>query len=279
MRRCYRNNHIRQGGSDVHPFAELAIPAGSVGIHWFEQNAYALKDSRGTIVQIDPYFPAERPAERYVYSEAPLVESQLPTDYVLMTHAHTDHTDPETIARIHASWPEAEYIGPKESIDKILAETHVDRDHTMTIEAGESVSVDDIVVHAFYSKPPDGDPEAGIRPPRVAHLGYVIEMGGIKLYVTGDAINTLADHDELIGTIAALEPDIGFLTTHPTEGEFPSFEGSILLAQKLGLKTAVPSHYACFAKRTYDPQAWAALFPADGPKPLIIPHNSHVIYP
>jgi hypothetical protein len=83
----------------------------------------------------------------------------------------------------------------------------------------------------------------------------------------------------LIAPIAALEPDIGFLTTHPTEGEFPFFEGSVEMATKLGLKAAVPAHYACFSKRTYDPQAWAALFPADGPQPLIIPWNSHIIYP
>ena len=263
----------------MHPFAELAIPAGSVGIHWFEQNAYALKDSQGTIVQVDPYYPAERPAGRFIYSQPPLIESQLPTDYVLMTHAHGDHTNPETIARIHKSWPEAKYVGPKESIDQILKETDVDRDHTINIDAGESVSVGSINVHAFYSKPPAGDPEAGIGPPDVTHLGYVIEMERIKLYFTGDAINTLADLDELIAPIATLEPDIGFLTTHPTEGEFPFFEGSVLLARKLGLKTAVPSHYACFVRRTFDPQQWASLFPAGGPKPLIIPRNSHIVYP
>ena len=134
------------------------------------------------------------------------------------------------------------------------------------------------MVHAVHSKPPDGDPQAGIRPPDVAHLGYVIEIEGIRLYVTGDMTNTFADHDEWIAPVAALRPDIGFLTTHPTEGEFPFFEGSILLARKLGLKTAVPAHYACFAKRTYDPREWAALLAGGDPKPLIIPWNSHVVY-
>ena len=263
----------------MHPLAELVIPIGSVGIHWFEQNAYALKDSQGTIVQVDPFFPAERPAERYIHSQPPLIESELPTNYVLVTHAHGDHTSPETVARIHSSWPDAKYIGPKESIEQILAETDVDSDHTIAIDAGEGISVGSIVVHAFYSKPPGGDPAAGILPARVTHLGYVIEMEGTKLYFTGDAINTFADLDELIGPIAAMQPDVGFLTTHPTEGEFPFFDGSVLLARKLGLKTAVPSHYACFVKRTYDPHEWAALLPAGGPKPLIIPWNSHVIYP
>lgn len=268
----------------MHPFAALTVPAGSVGIHWFEQNAYALQVpggacSVGTTVLIDPYFPTQRPAEWFIRAQPPLIESELPTDYVLVTHAHGDHTHSETLARIHRAWPEVKVIGPQESIAQVLQETGVDSDHTISVGAGESISVGHLTVHAFYSKPPDGDPVAGIRPPDVTHLGYVIEMEGIKLYVTGDAINTFADHDEWIAPIAALKPDIGFLTTHPTEGEFPFFEGSVRLAKKLGLKTAVPSHYACFVKRTYNPQEWAALFPPEGPRPLIIPWNSHVIYP
>ena len=263
----------------MHPLTELVVPAGSVGIHWFEQNAYALKDSQGAIGLVDPYFPAERPADRFIHAQPPLVESELPTDFVLVTHAHGDHTHPETIARIHRSWPAAKYVGPEESIAQILRETAVDRAHTITIHASESAPLGRTTVHAFYSKPPEGDPGAGIRPPDVTHLGYVIEMEGLKLYVTGDAINTLPTRDDLIAPIAALKPDIGFLTTHPTEGEFPFWEGSILLAQKLGLKAVVPSHYGCFVKRTYDPLAWAALFPAEGPRPLVIPWNSHVIYP
>ena len=104
-------------------------------------------------------------------------------------------------------------------------------------------------------------------------------MEGLGIYMTGDAINNLADHEELLCPVARTKPDIGLITTHPTEGEFPLFEGSIALARKIGLKAVVPSHYACFAKRTYDPQDWVALFPEDGPRPLVIPWNSHIVYP
>ena len=198
---------------------------------------------------------------------------------MLFTHAHGDHTNSETVARIHASWPEATCVGPHESIAQILADTGVNLAHTRVIAAGESIKIGSIAVDAFYSKPLQGDLTVGIAAPNVSHLGYVIGMEGIVLYMTGDAINNLADHDELVGPVARTTPDIGLITTHPTEGEFPFFEGSVSLALKLGLKTAVSSHYACFAKRTYDPRAWAALFPAEGPKPLIIPWNTHVIYP
>jgi L-ascorbate metabolism protein UlaG (beta-lactamase superfamily) len=261
----------------MHPFSALKVPAGAVGIHWFEQNAFALKSSRGTTLLTDPYFPHSRPAEWFIRPTPPLDEADLPVDYVLVTHAHGDHTNPETIARIHQAWPDVVYIGPEESIAQIQ-EAGVSPEKTIVINAGESISLPDVTVHAFLSKPPQGDPEAGIAPPGALHLGYVIEMEGHRIYCSGDLINNFADHDELIAPIAALKPDLGLLTTHPTEGEFPFFEGSVSMAQKLGLTTAVPSHYACFAKRTYDPREWAVLFPPGGPKPLIIPWNSQIIY-
>jgi len=263
----------------MHPFAALSIPEGSIGIHWFEQNAFALRDSRGVTILIDPYFPHERPAERFIRPTPPVNEAQLPTDYVLLTHAHYDHTNPETVERIHAAWPQAVYVGPEDAIAKVLDQTSVKADLTRLVQAGQSLDLDGVVVHAFYSKLPDGDPAAGIPPANGIHLGYVIEIGGIRVYNSGDLINNFADHDELIAPIAALKPEVGMLTTHPTEGEFPFFDGSVRMAVKLGLKAAIPAHYACFARRTYDPTEWAALFPADGPRPLIIPWNTHIIYP
>jgi hypothetical protein len=105
-----------------------------------------------------------------------------------------------------------------------------------------------------------------------------VVLGGVRVYISGDPINTFGAHEELLRPIAALEPDIGLLTTHPNEGEFPFFDGSVEMAVKLGLKTAVPAHYECFVKRTYDPKEWAAGFAADGPDTLIIPYNTAVVY-
>jgi len=263
----------------VHPFANLKIGPGSVGIHWFEQNAYALKDAAGTITLVDPYFPHQRPPERFLRPTPPVVEADLPIQNVLLTHDHGDHTNPETIARIHATWPEAIYVGPRDAIATVVDKTPVDAAHTRVIAAGDTRTVGPLTVHAFYSKIPEGDPAAGIPPANAVHLGYVVEIEGLRLYFTGDLINNFAEHDELIAPIAALKPDVGFLVTHPTEGEFPFFDGSYKMACKLGLQAAVPSHYECFAKRTYNPAGWAALFGEGDPKALVIPWNSHIVYP
>ena len=263
----------------MHPLVDLKVPEGSVAVHWFEQSSFAVKDSAGTIVQIDPYFPRERPEDRFIHTEPPLDESTLPTDFVLLTHAHGDHTCSESISRIWATSDATRFVGPEESVRQILAETDVAAPHVSAIRAGESATLDSLTVHAVYAKPPEGDASTDIDPPDVTHLGYVIVSNGVTLYFSGDPINNFAEHDELISAVAAHKPDVGFLTNHPTEGEFPFYDGCVKMATRIGLKHAVPAHRACFVTRDYDPNEWAANFPAGSPEPLIIQRNSYTIYP
>jgi L-ascorbate metabolism protein UlaG (beta-lactamase superfamily) len=262
-----------------HPLADLRVPDGHVAIHWFGQNSFAVKNPHGVVFQVDPYFPHARPSDVFIHSRPPLDESTLPTHLVLLTHVHGDHTCLESLDRICKSWPNVRIVGPEESVEKIRAEAGMKDSPLTAIREGESAEAAGVIVHAFLSKPAKGDPAAGIGPPDSTHLGYVVETAGMKLYFTGDEIATFAEHEQLVRPIAALKPEIGFLVTHPTEGEFPCFQGSVKMARLLGLRTAVPSHYACFVKRTYDPAGWAAGFSAGDPQPLIIPYNTHVLYP
>lgn len=262
----------------MHAFESLSVPQGHIAIHWFGQSSFALKQPDGTIVQTDPYFPRERPADRFVHAEPPLDESTLKTDFVLLTHDHGDHTCVASLMRIHAAFPECHYVGPPESVAR-MAEAGIPDGLLHEVTAGDAVELGTMKATAVWAKPPQGDPDAGIKAPDVQHLGYVVEAGPVRVYVSGDPINTFADHDELIDPIAELKPHIGLLTTHPAEGEFPFFAGSIETALKLGLEAAVPAHYSCFATRDYDPEAWADGFPDQGPVPLIIPYDGSVIYP
>ncbi len=54
----------------MHAFETLAVPMGHIGIHWFGQNSYALKDAAGTILLIDPYFPPHcAPADKFIWTQ------------------------------------------------------------------------------------------------------------------------------------------------------------------------------------------------------------------
>lgn len=259
----------------MHPFEDLPIPDWAIGIHWFGQNSYALKDARGTILQIDPYFPHERPPDTFIHPRPPLHEASLRTDFVLLTHDHGDHTCVESLARLRAAYPEARFVGPVESVRR-LHDAGFPADRTTTIAAGDRLPLGSMAVHALWSKPPEGIPADKIAAPDVQHLGYVIEGGTQRVYVTGDLVNTFADHEELLAPVRALRPTVGLLTTHPDEGEFPFFEGSARMAASVGLKAAAPAHYQCFVRRTFDPAEWAMHL--HGVDPLLIPYNQAVVY-
>lgn len=262
----------------MHPFQAIDVPTEFVGIHWFEQSSFAIKDPEGTIVLVDPYFKHERPPERFLHPEPTLIESELRTDFVLLTHDHGDHTDPESNGRIVEAWPDVRFVGPTESIERIVSETSAKAGNTIPIAAGDSIKIGTMSVHAVYSKPPAGDPSSGIEAPNTTHLGYVVEADTVKLYFSGDLIHTFPELGDMVEPVAALRPDIGFLTTHPVEEEFPSFGESVAMAQRIGVKTACPAHYECFTQRTFDPKSWAESFPPGRPEPLIIPRNTHIVY-
>jgi L-ascorbate metabolism protein UlaG (beta-lactamase superfamily) len=259
-------------------FMTVSVPEGCIAIGWFGQSSFALKGSDNRVVLIDPYFPHERPPEKFIHPEPPLDEKELRVDYVLLTHDHSDHTDPETLKRIRAAKPDVPFLGPTESIAHLQREA-VDSTGLTTLHGGQTVVLDGITVFVVWAKPQEGIPAEGILPPDVQHFGFVVEIEGQRVYISGDAEQSFAEQESLWRPVADLKPDVGFLTTHPTEGEFPFFAGSAAMGRIIGLKHAIPAHYQCFVKRNYDAQAWAAHFRDGDPEPLIIPYKRTMIYP
>lgn len=205
-------------------------------------------------------------------------EATLPADVVILTHDHSDHTHSETLRRVKAANPAVQMIGPVESIRRVVNEVGLPEAQTTIVAAGDTLTTLGFTLHVVYAKPPAGDPGAGIKPPDVTHLGYVIECDNRRLYFTGDPIHTFAEQTDLVQAVALLRPELGFMTTHPSEGEFPFFPGCVKMAQGIGLKQVVPVHRACFVKRDYDPNSWASHFAPTDPKPVIMAHNSHLLY-
>lgn len=189
----------------MHPFEDLQVPAAGVGIHWFGQSSFGLRDPRGTIVQVDPYYPRQRPPDTFLHARPPLAEEALRTDWVLLTHDHGDHTCMESIDRLRAAYPAVRFIGPPESCAR-LRDGGVAADRITEVTAGDAAPMGRMTAHAVWAKPPAGDPGKGIAPPDVQHLGYVVDTGGVRVYISGDPIHTFADHEALIAPVRALHP-------------------------------------------------------------------------
>ena len=136
----------------MHPFIELDVPMNSIAIHWFEQSSFALKDHTGTTILVDPYFPHERPAERFIHSTPPVDETEFPVDYLLLTHDHMDHTHPETLKRVFAASPSAIFAGPVESISRLIGDVEIPGNQTITVQVGDAIELGSMTVHVVYAK-------------------------------------------------------------------------------------------------------------------------------
>jgi L-ascorbate metabolism protein UlaG (beta-lactamase superfamily) len=240
-------------------FNALSVEPGAVAILWLGQSSFVLKDSEGTVLMIDPYFPRERPPQRFIHPEPPIEPDQIKIDAVLCTHDHGDHTHPETLLPLAGTWPQARFYGSIESADH-MRRMGIAPERVTRMDVGEKHEAGSWTVHVVSAKPP-GSVD-------VEHIGLVMESGGVRLWVSGDPINEFAETPSLVEPVARLKPNVAIITWHPTEGEFPFLDGAVKIARLVGADVAIPSHYDCFTQRTYNPEDFAGAFEGSGtPRP------------
>lgn len=122
----------------------------------------------GTKVFVDPYGGAE------------LYQSFAQPDIVLITHPHGDHLNEETLKGLDLT--KAELIAPQAVVDKMSPEITFAK--VTVLANGETKSVHGIEVNAvpMYNLPETEDP----RHPKGWGNGYVLSMGGKRVYISGD---------------------------------------------------------------------------------------------
>ncbi len=231
---------------------DQSVRPGSVAIWWLGQNSYVLKWS-DCCLMIDPFFSRPGPPEKYLLEEAPLRADELQPDAVLCTHDHSDHTDPPFLSGLAGSSPGTRFFGPPESVARMVA-AGVPGDSATVLENAQTFRVGPASVRVLLSK------TSAVSD--VAHYGYVIESERVKVYDTGDIMRGVTDEPTLIQPLREAAPHVALITTSPTEEEFPDFAEAAQLAIAIGARIAVPAHYHCFAKRTFDPAPFVDEFPS-----------------
>lgn len=103
-------------------------------------------------------------------------------DYLLITHIHMDHCDPETVMPILASSPQAKVIAPHGVVAFLL-------EQGLALERCIAVSEDEIVINESLSVTaiPAAHPQIEYdEQGYVACVGFVINFKGKKIYHSGD---------------------------------------------------------------------------------------------
>ena len=247
------------------------VPSGTVAIWWLGQNSYVLQGP-STLIIIDPFFSRTRPAENFLHQASPLRADELGPDAVLCTHNHSDHTDPAFLSDLSQHWPATRFFGPPESAREMIA-SGVPADRVGVLQPGDEVRIAEALVQVVLSKTAEVSD--------VAHYGYLVQIGGgPKVYNTGDIMRGATREPALMEPLRRAAPAVALITTSPTEEEFPDFAEAALLVREIGAQVAIPAHYDCFTRRTFDPAGFAAQFPeGSAPRPVIIPYCGVYRYP
>jgi L-ascorbate metabolism protein UlaG (beta-lactamase superfamily) len=175
-------------------------------------------------------------------------------DLVLVTHAHGDHMDAETLGPLAARFPDLPFIVPAACED--IARQRIGAGARLILaDAGDALTPQpglriDVLPAAHETRETDAQG-------RHLFLGYGIAAGGLTLYHSGDSV----PFDGLDAAARALGPDIALLPVNGRDAERLSagiagnftLEEAVALARVAGAAVLIPHHFGMFAFNTCDP--------------------------
>jgi L-ascorbate metabolism protein UlaG (beta-lactamase superfamily) len=228
-----------------------------VELWWLGQAGFRLRDlETGATVFCDPFLTVRDDRSW----QAPVDPAELAkADLVLVSHEHIDHLDRPALEQA-AGYPDARFtlVLPRPLVADVTAlrtlsggrlvgaqpdepiDHHAVRIHP--VPARHGVNVDD--AYTFGEELSDG---------LVRYLGYVVELGGVRIYHSGDCSPYPGQAERL----RALRPHVALL---PINGRdyFRETEANIVgnmdyreaarLASDIGVQLLIPMHWELFAQ-------------------------------
>ncbi len=159
-------------------------------------------------------------AAQCVYIDPYQIQDDKPADVILVSHDHFDHCSPEDVAKVQQ--PDTIIVTEKDSAKKLTGDIRV-------VTPGERLELNGLVVEAVpaYNTNKDFHPKAN------GWLGFVVEIGGVRIYHAGDS--------DYIPEMKDLSVDIAML---PVSGTYvmtaaEAIEAALAIQPKL----AIPMHY------------------------------------
>lgn len=251
-----------------HPFTgslaeHLRQTVPGVRLYWLGQAGFVIQSGTRRIV-IDAYL-SDYLAQKYQGKPLPHQRMEVApidvpglgkVDLVLCTHQHSDHMDPHTMAPLARSNPDVRFVVPRAALGEARQRIAVDDRRLLAMDAGERIeAAEGIWVSAARAchETLERDEQGNHR-----FLGYLIEVGGVRIFHSGDTIPFPGQVEE----IRALRPDVALL---PVNGRSPALsaqgvpgnlnlEEAVGLCQACGIQFMIAHHYGLFAFNTADPR-------------------------
>ena len=230
---------------------------GVTQLTWFGHAAFRVVTPKGKVLYIDPWL--NNPMNPAAGKDKDALAGIVKADYILITHGHFDHvgdsvalakkTGARLVTNFELGSNMAKLLGyPK---DQMGFDTLMNIGGEIRIADGE-VTV--AMVPAIHSSGMQ-DPHAGPNAPDMVYGGnpagfVLIIKDGPTIYDTGDT----AYFSDMKLIREQFHPDVGLINIGGHFGMEPDM--AALAAKTVGVKLAIPHHYATFPILTPNPDAW-----------------------
>jgi L-ascorbate metabolism protein UlaG (beta-lactamase superfamily) len=238
-----------------------ALAEGETALAWLGQAGFLIRHNRHRLL-IDPYL-SDYLARKYAGTEFPHVRLMRPPvaaddllgiDWVLCSHRHSDHMDPDTLPWLERNNPQCRFVVPRAELPA-AAKIGLEAARLVPVNAGEEISLSkdvsvEVVAAAHENMQVNERGEHSF-------LGFIIHLGSTTLYHSGDSVV----YPGLVERLRKVRIDLALL---PINGRSPrlaaagfagnmNFDEARRLCLTAGIGLLMPHHFGMFAFNTANP--------------------------
>ncbi len=229
---------------------------------WLGQSSVIVKLA-GKIIYIDPYLS---PNARRLTPPLLTPDQVTNADLVLCSHDHDDHIDPGSLPGIAAASPQATFVIPESTVERVMA-LGIGARRIQGINDAQTFDATPLTVtaikakHEFFDQTPEGN---------YPYLGYVLSVENTCLYYSGDTLT----YDGLLSTLSNYDLSVAFVPINGRDAQRyqadcqgnMTYQEAVDLVGELAPRLAVPMHYDMFAFNSEDPKRFLEYLNAKYPK-------------
>jgi L-ascorbate metabolism protein UlaG (beta-lactamase superfamily) len=232
-------------------------------VWWLGQSGFLIHWGNSCLL-VDPYL-SDSLTKKYESTDKPHVRMTARViapekldfiDVVTSSHNHTDHLDAETLLPLRQANPGLQMIIPEANRSFVADRLNADAAWPIGLDDGTPTSV---AGFEFVGVPAAHETVERDEAGRCKFLGYIIGVGGLRIYHSGDTVGyeDLAARLRLFQVDVALLPINGANPERRVAGNLSGIEAA-RLARDAGARLVVPCHYDMFEFNTASPAEFIA---------------------